>query len=107
MLKKIQAIIRTSKFDEVRLALHDIGVEYFTYYEVNGVTFQNENKGSYRGTSIINAAVVPRRVLEIVVPNIDADEVVEVITKSANTGQVGDGKIYVSSIDQSIRISQI
>ena len=102
----IQATIRTSKFDEVRLALHDIGVEYFTYYEVNGVTFLNENKGSYRGTSIINAAVVPRRVLEIVVPSIDAEEVVEVITKSANTGQVGDGKIYVSTIDQAIRISQ-
>ena len=107
MLKKIQAIIRTSKFDEVRLALNNIGVEYFTYYEVNGVTFQNENKGSYRGTSIINAAVVPRRVLEIVIPGIDAEEVVQVIIKSANTGQVGDGRIYVSTIEEVIRISQI
>ena len=106
MLKKIQAIIRASKFDEVRMALHDIGVEYFTYYEVNGITFQNESKGSYRGSSVVNAASVPRRVLEVVVPSIDADDVVEAIRKSANTGQVGDCKIYVSTVEEAIRISQ-
>ncbi|HEX8574931.1 MAG TPA: P-II family nitrogen regulator, partial [Flavobacterium sp.] len=48
-MKRIQAIIRTTKFEEVRLALHAIGVEFFTYYDVKGVSFQNDNKGSYRG----------------------------------------------------------
>lgn len=105
-MKKIQAIIRASKFDDVRMALHQIGVEYFIYYEVKGVSFQNELKGSYRGASIIDtAASIPRRAIEVVVPQVDLQEVVECIKKAAYTGEVGDGKIYISSIDSAIRIS--
>lgn len=107
MYQKIEAIIRTSKFDEVRFALHDIGVEFFTYTDVNGVTFQNENKGSYRGTSIVNATIIPRKMLEIIVPEIDALDVIEAISRAASTGQSGDGKIYVSKVESVKRISQI
>ena len=105
-MKKIQAIIRASMFEDVRNALHQIGVEYFIYYEVKGVSFQNVQKGSYRGASIIDtAASIPRRVVEVVVPAIDAQEVVDRIKKSAYTGEVGDGKIYVSNIESATRIS--
>jgi nitrogen regulatory protein P-II 1 len=105
-IKKIQAVIRASKFEDVRNALHQIGVEYFIYYEVKGVSFQNEHKGSYRGASIIDtAASIPRRAIEVVVPDVDSEEVIECIKKSAYTGEVGDGKIYVSPIDSAIRIS--
>ena len=103
-MKKIQAVIRASKFDEVRIALHAIGVEFFTYYEVKGVTFQNDNKKAYRGTMITEATTIPRRSLEIVVPCDDANEVVECIKKSAHTGATGDGKIFISNIDQQVRI---
>jgi nitrogen regulatory protein P-II 1 len=105
-MKKVQAIIRASMFEDVRNALHQIGVEYFIYYEVKGVSFQNEQRGSYRGASIIDtAASIPRRVVEVVIPSIDAEEVIECIKKSAYTGEVGDGKIYVSPIENAIRIS--
>ncbi len=105
-MKRIQAIIRASKFEDVRNALHAIGVEYFIYYEVKGVSFQNEQKGSYRGASIIDtAASIPRRVIEVVVPEVDSEEVVDCIKKSAYTGDAGDGKIYISPVDHSVRIS--
>lgn len=105
-MKKIQAIIRASKFEDVRDALHQIGVEFFIFYEVKGVTFQAEHKGSYRGLSIYDAAgSIPRRVIEVVVPEIDAQEVIGCIKKSAYTGEVGDGKIFVSAIESAIRIS--
>ncbi len=105
-MKKIQAIIRTSKFDQVRDGLHKIGVEFFIFYEVKGVTFQNEQKGTYRGISIIDSAgSIPRRVIEVVIPKEDADDVINTIKKFAYTGEVGDGKIFVSTVDEAIRIS--
>lgn len=105
-MKKIQAIIRASKFEDVRDALHSIGVEFFIFYEVKGVTFQNEQKGSYRGLSIYDSAgSIPRRVIEVVVPEIDYQDVVTCVKKAAYTGETGDGKIFVSTIDQALRIS--
>lgn len=104
-LKKIQAIIRASKFEDVRKKLHSIGVEYFIFYEAKGVSFQNEQKGSYRGVSVgDSAAMTPKRIIEVVVPEIDADDVVNAIKTSASTGEAGDGKIYVSDIETGIRI---
>ena len=105
-MKKIQAIIRASKFEDVRDALHNIGVEFFIFYEVKGVTFQNEQKGSYRGLSIYDTTgSIPRRVIEVVVPEIDYKDAIECIKKAAYTGETGDGKIFVSTIDQALRIS--
>jgi nitrogen regulatory protein P-II 1 len=104
-MKRIQAIIRATKFEEVRIALHEIGIEFFVYYDVKGATFQNENKISYRGTSSTDGGSILRRNIEIIVPAIDADEVVACIKQSAHTGTVGDGKIYISTIDEAVRIS--
>lgn len=103
-MKRIQAVIRASKFDEVREDLHKMGVEFFIFYDVKGVTFQSEQKGSYRGTSIYDAASIPRRALEVVVPEIDAKEVIECIKKAARTGSAGDGKIFISDVEEVIRI---
>ena len=104
-MKEIKAIIRASKFDDVRDALHGIGVEFFIFYDVKGVSFQNEQKGSYRGTQIFDTASIPRRQIEIIVPEEDAADVVECIRKSASTGTVGDGKIFVTDITTAVRIS--
>ena len=105
MMVEISAIIRAGKFDEVRDALHAIGVEFFTFYDVKGVTFTKEQKGSYRGTSIYDASSISRRKIDIVVPEIDAAEVVDVIKKAATTGVAGDGKIFVKDVKTSVRIS--
>jgi len=106
MMKKIQAIIRSTKYEDVRDALHKAGVETFIFYEVKGVSFQNEQKGSYRGLSIYDTSgSIPRRVVEVVVPQEDAPEILKIIKDAAHTGEVGDGKIYVSNIEAAYRIS--
>ncbi len=101
----IKAVIRLTKFDDVKDALLLIGVEFFTYYDVRGVTFQAEQKGTYRGNSIMDSTSIQKRVLEIVVPEAEMKEVVECIKKAASTGVVGDGKIYTYEIKSSTRIS--
>jgi nitrogen regulatory protein PII len=103
-MKKIQAIIRTSKFEEVRNALHQSGIEIFTYYDVKDAVFHRESKGAYRGTYVVDNASVPRRALEILVPAEDCSEVVETIRKAASTGQVGDGKIVIFDVAEIVRI---
>lgn len=100
----IKAVIRITKFDDVKDALLQIGVEFFTYYDVRGVTFQAEQKGTYRGNSIMDSSSIQKRVLEIVIPEEEAEEVVECIKKAAATGVVGDGKIYTYQINSSTRI---
>ncbi|TAG58804.1 MAG: P-II family nitrogen regulator [Cytophagales bacterium] len=103
--KRIQAVIRVSKFEDVRKSLHSIGIEYFTYHEVKGVSFQNEKKGTYRGIALNDAAaVISKYLLEIIVPEIDSADVVHCIKNSSQTSEAGDGKIYVSDIESSIRI---
>ena len=101
----IKAVIRVTKFDDVKDALLLIGVEFFTYYDVRGVTFQAEQKGTYRGNSIMDSTSIQKRVLELVVPEDEMKEVVECIKKAASTGVVGDGKIYTYEIKSSTRIS--
>lgn len=103
-MKKIQAIIRASKFEEVRSALHKTGIEVFTYYDVKDAVFHRESKGAYRGTSIVDNASVPRRSLEIIVPSEDCEEVVNSIKKAAGTGQVGDGKIVIFDVAEIVKI---
>jgi nitrogen regulatory protein P-II 1 len=101
----IKAVIRLTKFDDVKDALLMIGVEFFTYYDVRGVTFQAEQKGTYRGNSVMDSSSIQKRVLEIVVPEAEMQEVVDCIKKAASTGVVGDGKIYTYEIKTSTRIS--
>ncbi|SNR77139.1 P-II family nitrogen regulator [Lutibacter flavus] len=101
-MKKIEAIIRKSKFDEVKEALHEIEVNFFSYWDVTGVG--NEKEGHvYRGVSY-STSELQRRFLSIVVSDPFLDKTIEVLLKSAYTGAVGDGKIFVSDIQEAYRI---
>jgi len=101
-MKKIETIIRKSKFDEVKEALHRIEVNFFSYWDVTGVG--NEKQGHvYRGVSY-STSDIQRRFLSIVVSDPFLEITVDAILKSAVTGDVGDGKIFVSNIEESYRI---
>ena len=101
-MKKIEAIIRKSKFSAVKEALHDKGVNFFSYWDVTGLG--NEKEGHvYRGVTF-STSDIQRRYLSIVV-NDDFEAVtIKAIVESAATGDVGDGKIFVSNIEECYRI---
>jgi len=101
-MKKIETIIRKSKFSAVKKALHEVGVNFFSYWDVTGLG--NEKEGHvYRGVSY-STSDIQRRYLSIIV-NDDFEEVtIDTILKSAATGEVGDGKIFVSEISECYRI---
>jgi len=101
-MKKIEAIIRRSKYRVLKEKLHDIGVNFFTYWDVTGVG--NEQEGHvYRGISY-STSDIQRRYLSIVVNNDFAEPTIKVILEVAATGDIGDGKIFVSDIQESYRI---
>lgn len=101
-MKKVEAIIRKSKFSQVKKALHDVGVNFFSYWDVTGLG--NEKEGHvYRGVSY-STSDIQRRYLSIVV-NDDFEEItIKTIIEAGATGNVGDGKIFVSTIDECYRI---
>jgi len=101
-MKKIEAIIRKSKYSKVKNALHDVGVNFFSYWDVTGKG--NEKEGHvYRGVAY-STSDIQRRFLSIVV-NDDFEEItIKALLESAATGDVGDGKIFVSNIDECYRI---
>jgi len=101
-MKKVEAIIRKSKFDNVKGALHDVGVNFFSYWDVTGLG--NEKEGHvYRGVAF-STSDIQRRYLSIVV-NDDFEEVtIKTILEAASTGEVGDGKIFVSNVEECYRI---
>ena len=101
-MKKIEAIIRKSKFRVVKEALHEIGVNFFSYWDVTGIG--NEKEGHvYRGVSY-STSDIQRRHLSIVV-NDDFEEItIKAIIEASSTWQVGDGKIFVSEIKDAYRI---
>lgn len=101
-MKKIEAIIRKSKFDDVRNALHDIEVNFFSYWDVTGIG--NEKKGHvYRGVPY-STSDIQRRYISIVVSDEFEERTVEAILEAAYTGQVGDGKVFVSPVEEAYRI---
>ena len=101
-MKQIEAIIRKSKFDDVKNALHQIEVNFFSYWDVTGVG--NEKEGHvYRGISY-STSDIQRRYLSIVVSDEFLERTIETILESANTGNVGDGKIFVSEVLEAYRI---
>ncbi len=101
-MKKIEAIIRKSKFDEVKAALHDIEVNFFSYWDVTGVG--NEKQGHvYRGVAY-STTDIQRRYLVIVVSDNFLDKTLNTLIATARTGDVGDGKIFVSEVSQAVRI---
>ncbi|MGY5352834.1 P-II family nitrogen regulator [Wenyingzhuangia sp. IMCC45533] len=101
-MKKIEAIIRKSKFSEVKEALHSVGVNFFSYWDVTALG--NEKVGKvYRGISF-STADIQRRYLSIIVNDDFEEKTIETILKSAATGEVGDGKVFVSDVKETYRI---
>ncbi|WP_341224932.1 P-II family nitrogen regulator [uncultured Arcticibacterium sp.] len=101
-MKKIEAIIRKSKFSEVRDALHAVEVNFFSYWDVTGVG--NEKEGHIYRTISYSTTDIQRRYLSIVVSDEFLDRTIEAITKAAYTGNVGDGKIFISEMLETVRI---
>tara|TARA_Y100000748_G_scaffold153582_1_gene128467 strand:+ start:501 stop:839 length:339 start_codon:yes stop_codon:yes gene_type:complete len=101
-MKKVEAIIRKSKFDEVKEALHNVEVNFFSYWDVTGVG--NEKEGHvYRGISY-STSEIQRRYLSIVVNDDFVDKTVKAIIKSGATDKVGDGKIFIPPVEEAYRI---
>jgi|WetSurMetagenome_2_1015567.scaffolds.fasta_scaffold582863_2 nitrogen regulatory protein P-II 1 len=103
MLKKIEAIVKPFKLDEVKDALNDLGIKGMTISEVKGFGRQKGHTEIYRGAEYV-IDFLPKVKIEIVVDETMAGKVVEVIQKSARTGKIGDGKIFVIPVDEVIRI---
>ncbi len=102
-MKKIEIITRTFKLDEVKTALSSIGVKGMTVNEVKGFGRQGGHKEVYRGAEY-QVDFVPKIKIDVVVEDAFASEVVQTAIKAAQTGKVGDGKIFVSPVDEVIRI---
>jgi nitrogen regulatory protein P-II 1 len=102
-MKKIEAIIKPFKLDEVREALSEIGVAGLTVTEVKGFGRQKGHTELYRGAEYV-VDFLPKIKMEMVVPERLLESAIDVIIKAAHTGKIGDGKIFVSSVEQVIRI---
>ncbi len=102
-MKLITAIIKPFKLDDVREALSEIGVQGITVTEVKGFGRQKGHTELYRGAEYV-VDFLPKVKLEIAVDDNSVGQVIETITSSANTGKIGDGKIFVYSLEQAVRI---
>ena len=102
-MKKIEAVIRHFKLEEVKDALTEIGVQGMTVSEVRGFGRQKGHKEQYRGTEY-TVDFLPKVKMEVVVSEAERDSVIEVIQRTARTGQIGDGKIFVINLENMIRI---
>ena len=102
-MKKIEAIIKPFKLDEVKDALSDVGVLGLTVTEVKGFGRQKGHTELYRGAEYV-VDFLPKVKLEVVVKDADVDRCVEAIVKAAKTGKIGDGKIFVTAVEQVVRI---
>ena len=104
-MKKIEAIVRTSKFEDVKSALKKIGIDFFSYWEVSGIGSEalKEQHHSYRGT-VYDTQYIPRIFMAIVLKDANLAKTIDCIEKAAFTGQVGDGMIFSYNIEESLRI---
>jgi nitrogen regulatory protein P-II 1 len=102
-MKKIEAIIKPFKMDEVREALSEVGVTGLTVTEVKGFGRQKGHTELYRGAEYV-VDFLPKIKIEVVVADSTVDSALEAIVKAARTGKIGDGKIFVSSVEQVVRI---
>jgi nitrogen regulatory protein P-II 1 len=102
-MKKIEAIIRHFKLEEVKDALSSVGVQGMTVSEVRGFGRQKGHKEQYRGAEY-TVDFLPKVKMEVVVDDEQAKEVIDTIMRTARTGQIGDGKIFVTNLDEMIRI---
>lgn len=102
-MKKIEAIIKPFKLEEVKDALGEVGIEGMTVSEVKGFGRQKGHTEIYRGSEY-TVDFLPKIKIEIVVPDNRAEAAVDAIVEAARTGKIGDGKIFVSSVEEAIRI---
>ena len=102
-MKKVEAIIKPFKLEEVKEALAEIGVQGMTVTEVKGFGRQKGHTEIYRGSEY-TVDFLPKVKIEVVIDDGEANTVVEAIVKSANTGKIGDGKVFISSVEEAIRI---
>ncbi|MCH2202177.1 MAG: P-II family nitrogen regulator [Fuerstiella sp.] len=102
-MKKVEAIVRHFKLEDVKSAITEVGIHGMTVTEVRGFGRQKGHKETYRGAEYI-VDFMPKVKMEIVVGDADLDKLVEAIVRSARTGQVGDGKIFITNVDQVVRI---
>ena len=101
-MKKIEAIIRKSRFEEVKEALLKADIEWFSYYDVRGVGKTRQER-IYRG-QVYDTSYIERIMLVLVVRDINVEKTVQAILKNAQTGEVGDGRIFITTVDDSVRI---
>ncbi|GET31032.1 P-II family nitrogen regulator [Prolixibacter sp. SD074] len=101
-MKKIEAIIRKTKFDEVKEALNEVGIDFFSYWDVRGIG-QARQERVYRGV-VYDTSSIERTKLSIIVRNKNVDKTIKAILATAQTGEIGDGKIFVVDIQQAYRI---
>ena len=102
-MKKIEAIIRESKFDDVKKSLEEVGIVAYTYWEVTALSRQKQGGHKYRGVEV-KAADLKRVFISVVINDGGEDIVVKKILESAATGEVGDGKIFIYDVNNAYRI---
>ncbi|MCZ6885047.1 MAG: P-II family nitrogen regulator [Alphaproteobacteria bacterium] len=102
-MKKIEAIIKPFKLDEVKEALHEVGLQGMTVTEAKGFGRQKGHTELYRGAEYV-VDFLPKVKIEIILEDSLAERAIEAITQSARTGRIGDGKIFVSTVEEVIRI---
>lgn len=103
-MKKIEAIIRTSKFEEVKTQLKELGIDFFSYWEASGIGNEDLRRlHGYRGT--VDTQFIRRVFISIVLRDVNVDKTIDCIEKAAYTGEVGDGMIFTYNIEESVRIS--
>jgi nitrogen regulatory protein P-II 1 len=104
-MKKIEAIVRTSKFEDVKTALKKIGIDFFSYWEAAGIGNEHlREHHSYRGT-VYDTQYIPRIFISIVLRDENVAKTIDCVEKAAYTGVVGDGMIFTYNIEESVRIS--
>ena len=101
-MKKIEAIIRKTKFEDVKEALLEADIEWFSYYDVRGIGKARQGR-IYRGV-VYDTSTIERILISIVVRDKNAEKTVQAIIKAAQTGEIGDGRIFVIPIEDAIRI---
>jgi nitrogen regulatory protein P-II 1 len=102
-MKKIEAIIKPFKLDEVKQALSEMGLQGMTISEVKGYGRQKGHKEIYRGAEYM-VDFIPKIKIEIIVSSDRVDQVIETIRKAANTGKIGDGKIFIMPMEEVVRV---
>ena len=103
IMKKVEAIIKPFKLDEVKDKLNELGVQGITVTEVKGFGRQKGHTELYRGAEYV-VDFLPKVKMEIVIADTQVDEVIDTIMKAAQTGRIGDGKIFITNIEEAVRI---